>query len=208
MPNRNPKSGKGEFQLFCHILRTVVKVYGITSPGLQEDVPEGILHDAFLLVVIKPGMDQVSGVVIDGGGQICLHHRPVFPYGELTPILDISLQHHHPVGLAETFGRAFACACVCLHLSRAETGFIKVTLQGRALEYARLRPALLLQDEDELLHAPPGYFLPQLDCLLHNLPVIIRQPPGDNRLSRHDGFETLEAFFFIGGKVPEDGTLG
>ena len=111
MPNRNPKSGKGEFQLFCHILRTVVKVYGITSPGLQEDVPEGILHDAFLLVVIKPGMDQVSGVVIDGGGQICLHHRPVFPYGELTPILDILLGLQKRL---DELSRALAYVCICL----------------------------------------------------------------------------------------------
>ena len=52
---------------------------------------EGILNDGFFLIIVKPGGKQISGMVIDGRGQIRLYLCTIFPNRKFWPILDITL---------------------------------------------------------------------------------------------------------------------
>lgn len=67
---------------------------------------EGVLNDGFLLIIIKPGGKQISGMVIDGRGQIGLYLCTVFPDGQFgtiyleasDPEKDIQLYINSPGG--------------------------------------------------------------------------------------------------------------
>ncbi len=96
-------------------------------------------------------------MVINGRGQIGLYHGTVFPYGQLAPVLDVSLEKHHPVGLTETFGRTVTGIPVHLHLAYTKACLIEMPFQGGTFQCPGWDPVFLLQNEDDLLHGAFGH---------------------------------------------------
>ena len=85
--------------------------------------------------------------------------------------------------LAEAFGGALAGIPVHLHLLYAEPGAIQMPFQGRAFEYAGCCPAFLLQNEDNLLYGTFRHFLFQLNCLLQDCRIVVRELLGKASLA-------------------------
>ena len=172
MADSDSKLCQRVFQLFCNILGTIVEISRIKFSGLKDDLPEGVFNDRFLLVVVKLRVDDIPGMIINGRRKIGLYHCTVFSYGKLASVLDIALKKHHPVWLAEAFGRTAAGIPVHLHLSYAKAGFIEISFQGGTFQDSRWSPVFLLQNKDDLFHRAFGHLFLQLDCLLYNLGII------------------------------------
>ena len=99
---------------------------------------EGILNDGFFLIIVKPGGKQISGMVINGRGQISLCLCTIFPNGKFGAILDIALDQHHAVRLTETFGRAVPGLPVHLHLFLTIARPVYVAFKSRPVSYTHL----------------------------------------------------------------------
>ena len=130
MHDTDPQPGKREPDLFCNVLASVIKVAGIKCSISGNRLMEGVLNNGLLLIIIKPGGKQISGMIIDGRGQIGLYLCTVFANRQFGTILDVPLDQHHAVRLTEPFGRAVPGLFVHLHLLPAIAGFVDMTLQG------------------------------------------------------------------------------
>ena len=93
-------------------------------------------------------------MVVDRGGQVGLHHLSLFADRESGTILEISLEQHHPVGLAVTSGRAFPGFAVDIQMCPAKPLVVKVPLQGGTLQSPRRDTPFQFQDSDELVNGP------------------------------------------------------
>ena len=127
---------------------------------------ERIFYDGFFLIVIKPGSQQEPGMVIHRRGQIGLYPGAVFPNGKLRPVLDIPLDQHHAVRLAEAFGRTLPRVTVYLHLFPSVTSPVQVPSKSGAFQDSRCSIAFQFQDADDLCDRPLRDFLTELDRLL------------------------------------------
>ena len=55
MDNPDGKPGKGEFQLLCSILGSIVEIAPVKTSELQDCFAEGVLHNGFFLVIVEFG---------------------------------------------------------------------------------------------------------------------------------------------------------
>ena len=111
---------------------------------------EGILNDSFFLIIIKSGGKQISGMVINGRGQISLYLCTIFPNGKFRTILDITLDQHHAVRLTETFGRAVPGFLVHLHLFLTIARPIYVAFKSRSFQNTRCHKTFCFQNVNDL----------------------------------------------------------
>ena len=49
------KAGKGEADLFCDVLRTIVKIARVKNAELDDRCMESILNDRLFLIVVETG---------------------------------------------------------------------------------------------------------------------------------------------------------
>ena len=69
-------------------------------------------------------------MVVNGGGQIGLYLCTIFPNGKFRSILDITLDQHHTVRLAETSGRTVPGLFIHLHLVPTVSSPVYVAFKG------------------------------------------------------------------------------
>ena len=123
VPDPDGQLCQGELELFRNILLSAVKVAGIKTPITEDGIPHGIRDDRLLLVIVKTGEKYHPRVVVNGGGKVCLDLLPsLFYRWQDRSVFYVPLDEHHPVGLAETFGRAFPRVACRLKVRGTETG--------------------------------------------------------------------------------------
>ena len=67
MHDSDPKAREGKADLFCDILRTIVKIARVKNAVLDDCCMESILNDCLFLIVIETGGKKEAGVVINSG---------------------------------------------------------------------------------------------------------------------------------------------
>ena len=77
--------------------------------------------------------------------------------------------------LAETFGGTLLSLFVDLKMRTSKACLVQMMLQRGAFEYAGGDPVLHLQDRDDLVHRPGRDFPPQLDSLLQEFIIVLRE---------------------------------
>lgn len=89
-------------------------------------------------------------MVINSRGQIGLYLCTMFPNGKFWTILNITLDQHHAVGLAETFGRTVSGLLVHLHLFLTITSPVYVPLKCRSFQNTRCYKTFRFQNVNDL----------------------------------------------------------
>lgn len=89
-------------------------------------------------------------MVINGRGQIGLYLCTIFPNGEFRTILDITLDQHYAVRLAEASGRTVSCLLVHLHLLLSVSSPVYVAFKGGTLQNAGSHKTFCFQNVNDL----------------------------------------------------------
>ena len=113
-------------------------------------------------------------MVVQSGREINLHFCTVLSNGKLAAVLDISLDQHHPVRLAEPLRGTLPGIPVHLHLCFAVSGLIKMPLESGPLENAGSYTPFQLQDEDDLAYGSLRYLALQQNCFLQQVGIVCR----------------------------------
>ena len=178
MHHADSQSCKRKLDLFCNVLCSIIKVADIKYPIAGNGLMKGVFDNRFFLIIIKSGCKQISGMVVNGGRKIGLYPCPVFADGKFRSILDITLDQHHTVRFAETFGRTVSGIFVHLHLFLPITGFIYVAFQRGALQNAGCGISLCLQDVNDLGNRAFRNFPAELERLFQQKIEVGRKPLG------------------------------
>ena len=112
MRDRDTKLCQRQLQLLCDVLRTVIKVASVKCSCTKQHGPEGIFYNLFLLRGVKLRGNDKPRMIVYRRRQVGLDLGSAFSDWKQWPILDVSLDQHHTVWLAEALRGALPCILV------------------------------------------------------------------------------------------------